>query len=113
MWFSYLWSEYSAACHSLLCLRIVLFGEKLCRVSLLLKLQVFHDFDAALPDFNELDMQTQIHINQSRIDDITLKEDLIPETTDMPFGAEFGVKSKSIQIFSKIFIFELQIRFFF
>lgn len=52
--------------------------------------EVFHDFDAALPDFNELDMQTQIHINQSRIDDITLKEDLIPETTDMPFGAEFG-----------------------
>uniref|UniRef100_A0A915PU82 Rad21/Rec8-like protein N-terminal domain-containing protein n=1 Tax=Setaria digitata TaxID=48799 RepID=A0A915PU82_9BILA len=52
--------------------------------------EVFHDFDAALPDFNELDMHTQIHINQSRIDDITLKEDLIPEATDMPFGAEFG-----------------------
>lgn len=36
-------------------------------------------------------MHAQIHINQSRIDDITLKEDLIPEATDMPFGAEFGV----------------------
>uniref|UniRef100_A0A8R1XTF6 Rad21/Rec8-like protein N-terminal domain-containing protein n=1 Tax=Onchocerca volvulus TaxID=6282 RepID=A0A8R1XTF6_ONCVO len=52
--------------------------------------EVFHDFDAALPDFNELDMHTQIHVNQSRIDDITLKEDLIPEATDMPFGGEFG-----------------------
>ncbi|KHN80031.1 Double-strand-break repair protein rad21 -like protein [Toxocara canis] len=52
--------------------------------------EVFHDFDAALPDFNDLDVQAQIHINQSRIDDITLKEDLIPESTEMPFGGEFG-----------------------
>lgn len=52
---------------------------------------MFHDFDAALPDFNDLDVQAQMHINQSRIDDITLKEDLIPESTEMPFGGEFGV----------------------
>uniref|UniRef100_F1KXI4 Double-strand-break repair protein rad21 n=1 Tax=Ascaris suum TaxID=6253 RepID=F1KXI4_ASCSU len=52
--------------------------------------EVFHDFDAALPDFNDLDVQAQMHINQSRIDDITLKEDLIPESTEMPFGGEFG-----------------------
>ncbi|VDM99440.1 unnamed protein product [Thelazia callipaeda] len=53
--------------------------------------EVFHDFDAALPDFNELDVHAQLHINQSRLDDITLKEDLIPEAaSDMPFGEEFG-----------------------
>lgn len=52
--------------------------------------EVFHDFDAALPDFNELDMQAHMQINQSRIDDITLKEDLFPESTDMPFGCDFG-----------------------
>ncbi|VDN28126.1 unnamed protein product [Gongylonema pulchrum] len=51
---------------------------------------VYQDFDAALPDFNDLDMQTQIQMNQSRIDDITLKEDLIPEAGDMTFGSEFG-----------------------
>ncbi|VDN30591.1 unnamed protein product, partial [Gongylonema pulchrum] len=46
--------------------------------------------EATLPDFNDLDMQTQIQMNQSRIDDITLKEDLIPEAGDMTFGSEFG-----------------------
>lgn len=44
-------------------------------------------------------MHAQIHINQSRIDDITLKEDLIPEATDMPFGAEFGVPVLLIFLF--------------
>ncbi|VDK42373.1 unnamed protein product [Anisakis simplex] len=52
--------------------------------------EVFHDFDAALPDFNDLDVQAQMHINQSRIDDITLKEDVITDSTEMPFGGEFG-----------------------
>lgn len=32
-----------------------------------------------------------MQVNQSRIDDITLKEDLIPESTDIPFGGDFGV----------------------
>uniref|UniRef100_A0A0R3RS74 Double-strand-break repair protein rad21 homolog n=1 Tax=Elaeophora elaphi TaxID=1147741 RepID=A0A0R3RS74_9BILA len=71
--------------------------------------EVFHDFDAALPDFNELDMHSQIHINQSRIDDITLKEDLIPEATDMPFGAEFGgddFGESSLGLFSDVNIEE-------
>ncbi|KAM3729013.1 Double-strand-break repair protein [Dirofilaria immitis] len=75
--------------------------------------EVFHDFDAALPDFNELDMHTQIHINQSRIDDITLKEDLIPETTDMPFGAEFGgddFGESSLGLFSDVNIEEARER---
>ncbi|KAK6112149.1 N terminus of Rad21 / Rec8 like family protein [Brugia pahangi] len=75
--------------------------------------EVFHDFDAALPDFNELDMHAQIHINQSRIDDITLKEDLIPETADMPFGAEFGgddFGESSLGLFSDVNIEEARDR---
>ncbi|VDK77333.1 unnamed protein product [Litomosoides sigmodontis] len=75
--------------------------------------EVFHDFDAALPDFNELDMHAQIHINQSRIDDITLKEDLIPEATDMPFGAEFGgddFGESSLGLFSDVNIEEARER---
>ncbi|EFO17919.2 hypothetical protein LOAG_10578 [Loa loa] len=75
--------------------------------------EVFHDFDAALPDFNELDMHAQIHINQSRIDDITLKEDIIPETTDMPFGAEFGgddFGESSLGLFSDVNIEEARER---
>uniref|UniRef100_A0A0N5AXI1 Double-strand-break repair protein rad21 homolog n=1 Tax=Syphacia muris TaxID=451379 RepID=A0A0N5AXI1_9BILA len=52
--------------------------------------EVFHDFDSVLPDFNELDFETHMHINQSRIDDITLKEDIIPESTDLGFGGDFG-----------------------
>lgn len=58
---------------------------------LISKFKVFHDFDAALPDFNELDFDSHMHINQSRIDDITLKEDVIPESSDMGFGGDFGV----------------------
>ncbi|CAG9540454.1 unnamed protein product [Cercopithifilaria johnstoni] len=75
--------------------------------------EVFHDFDAALPDFNELDMHAQIHINQSRIDDITLKEDLIPEATDVPFGAEFGgddFGESSLGLFSDVNIEEARER---
>ena len=51
--------------------------------------EVFHDFDAALPDFNELDFESHMHVNQSRIDDITLKEDIVLESNDMGFG-DFG-----------------------
>ncbi len=40
---------------------------------------------------SDLEMQSQLQINQSRIDDITLKED-VPEASRMPFGADFGVR---------------------
>ena len=35
--------------------------------------EVFADFDAALPDFNDFDNVSQMAMNQSRIDDITMK----------------------------------------
>lgn len=38
--------------------------------------EVFSDFDAALPEFGDYDNLSQMAMNQSRIDDITMKEDL-------------------------------------
>ncbi|CAJ0576663.1 unnamed protein product, partial [Mesorhabditis spiculigera] len=49
--------------------------------------EVYTDFDSALPDFNDIDLQHQLHINQSRIDDITLKEDLAVDSN--AFGNDF------------------------
>ncbi|CAJ0958030.1 unnamed protein product, partial [Mesorhabditis belari] len=49
--------------------------------------EVYADFDSALPDFNDVDLQQQLHINQSRIDDITLKEDLATDSN--AFGNDF------------------------
>lgn len=37
--------------------------------------EVFHDFEAAMPDLNNIDMEAAVTLNQSRAEDITLKED--------------------------------------
>jgi cohesin complex subunit SCC1 len=37
--------------------------------------EIMHNFDEALPDMNDFDYAPQFHVNQSRIDDITLHED--------------------------------------
>lgn len=37
--------------------------------------EVFHDFDTALPELNEVDIEAQFSINQSRADEITMRED--------------------------------------
>lgn len=37
--------------------------------------EVFHDFDTALPELNEIDIEAQFSINQSRADEITMRED--------------------------------------
>ncbi|KAK6761908.1 hypothetical protein RB195_022846 [Necator americanus] len=50
--------------------------------------EVYTDFDSSLPDFSEVDFANHLQINQSRIDDITLKEDQICD--QHMFGAEFG-----------------------
>ncbi|CAJ0609762.1 unnamed protein product [Cylicocyclus nassatus] len=50
--------------------------------------EVYTDFDSSLPDFNDIDFTNHLQINQSRIDDITLKEDHISD--QHMFGAEFG-----------------------
>ncbi|XP_013777469.1 double-strand-break repair protein rad21 homolog [Limulus polyphemus] len=53
--------------------------------------EVFHDFDTAMPDMNNLGMETPVTLNQSRAEDITLKEDYGTLTlmADDGFG-EFG-----------------------
>lgn len=42
--------------------------------------------------FSEMDLQAQLQMNQSRIDDITLKEDLPNKSNNMGFGNDFGVR---------------------
>lgn len=39
--------------------------------------EVFHDFDTSMPDFNDAEVQKQFTLNQSRVEDITMKEDLV------------------------------------
>ncbi|VDO50638.1 unnamed protein product [Haemonchus placei] len=50
--------------------------------------EVYTDFDSTLPEFNETEFANHLQINQSRIDDITLKEDHISD--QHMFGAEFA-----------------------
>ncbi|VVC28790.1 Hypothetical protein CINCED_3A006865 [Cinara cedri] len=37
--------------------------------------EVFHDFDTAMPDLNDVDIEAQFSLNQSRAEEITLHED--------------------------------------
>uniref|UniRef100_U5EIC0 Putative rad21 protein a n=1 Tax=Corethrella appendiculata TaxID=1370023 RepID=U5EIC0_9DIPT len=37
--------------------------------------EVFHDFDTPLPELNDVDIEAQFSINQSRADEITMRED--------------------------------------
>ncbi|XP_072175982.1 double-strand-break repair protein rad21 homolog [Diadema setosum] len=50
--------------------------------------EVFHDFDTAVPDLNDAEVQKQFALNQSRVEEITMKEDLgnITLTQDDAFG---------------------------
>uniref|UniRef100_A0A0N4ZYC0 Rad21_Rec8_N domain-containing protein n=1 Tax=Parastrongyloides trichosuri TaxID=131310 RepID=A0A0N4ZYC0_PARTI len=52
--------------------------------------EVMQDFDITIPEFNEYDLQKQMRINQSRIDDITLKEDSVPSTAGFDISEDFG-----------------------
>uniref|UniRef100_A0A0K0EQI9 Double-strand-break repair protein rad21 homolog n=1 Tax=Strongyloides stercoralis TaxID=6248 RepID=A0A0K0EQI9_STRER len=52
--------------------------------------EVMQDFDITIPEFSEYDLQKQMRINQSRIDDITLKEDTVPTTTGFDISEDFG-----------------------
>ncbi|XP_033126897.1 double-strand-break repair protein rad21 homolog [Anneissia japonica] len=38
--------------------------------------EVFHDFDTAMPEINDAEVQKQFTLNQSRVEEITMKEDL-------------------------------------
>ncbi|KAF4517603.1 hypothetical protein B566_EDAN008592 [Ephemera danica] len=37
--------------------------------------EVFHDFDTAMPELNDVDIQAQFSLNQSRAEEITMRED--------------------------------------
>ena len=37
--------------------------------------EVFHDFDTAMPDIQEVDIQAQFKMNQTRAEEITMRED--------------------------------------
>lgn len=37
--------------------------------------EVFHDFDTPLPELNDVDIEAHFSINQSRADEITMRED--------------------------------------
>ncbi|XP_071450868.1 double-strand-break repair protein rad21 homolog [Hetaerina americana] len=37
--------------------------------------EVFHDFDTAMPELNDVDIQAQFSMNQSRAEEITMRED--------------------------------------
>ncbi|CAG9579896.1 unnamed protein product [Danaus chrysippus] len=37
--------------------------------------EVFHDFDTAMPELNEVDIEAQFSLNQSRAEEITMRED--------------------------------------
>mgnify|MGYP002716471827 CR=1 FL=1 len=51
--------------------------------------EVFHDFDATIPDLNDVDIEAQFSLNQSRAEEITMREDygnLCLVTNDEGFG---------------------------
>lgn len=51
--------------------------------------EVFHDFDTAMPNLDDVDLQTQFNINQTRAEEITMREDygnINLETGDDSFG---------------------------
>jgi len=51
--------------------------------------EVFHDFDTAMPDLHDVDLQTQFNMNQTRAEEITMREDygnINLDTGDDGFG---------------------------
>jgi cohesin complex subunit SCC1 len=55
--------------------------------------EVFHDFDTAMPDLAEVDIQAQFSMNQTRAEEITMREDygnINLDTGDDGFGDQVG-----------------------
>ncbi|XP_046688884.1 double-strand-break repair protein rad21 homolog [Homalodisca vitripennis] len=51
--------------------------------------EVFHDFDTAMPELNDVDIEAQFSLNQSRAEEITMREDygnITLVTTEEGFG---------------------------
>ncbi|XP_022103586.1 double-strand-break repair protein rad21 homolog isoform X1 [Acanthaster planci] len=59
--------------------------------------EVFHDFDTSVPDLNDAEVQKQFTLNQSRVEEITMKEDLgsITLAQDDGFG-DLGFDEREI-----------------
>ncbi|GMR29872.1 hypothetical protein PMAYCL1PPCAC_00067, partial [Pristionchus mayeri] len=52
--------------------------------------EAYADIDTALPDFGDLDLSQQLVFNQSRIDDITLKDDFCTDSS-ANYANDFGL----------------------
>jgi len=55
--------------------------------------EVFHDFDTEMPDLNDVDIQAQFSMNQTRAEEITMREDygnITLDTGDNGFGEVGG-----------------------
>lgn len=55
--------------------------------------EVFHDFDTAMPNLDEVDIQAQFNMNQTRAEEITMREDygnIALDTADDGFGEQIG-----------------------
>jgi len=55
--------------------------------------EVFHDFDTAMPNLDEVDIQAQFSMNQTRAEEITMREDygnINLDTGDDGFGEQVG-----------------------
>ncbi|KAM8716406.1 hypothetical protein ACLKA7_003305 [Drosophila subpalustris] len=50
-------------------------GHREANVNAITLPEVFHDFDTALPELNDIDIEAQFSVNQSRADEITMRED--------------------------------------
>lgn len=60
--------------------------------------EVFHDFDTAMPDLNDVDLQAQFNMNQTRAEEITMREDygqIDLDTGDDGFGDLNGDETPS------------------
>ena len=56
---------------------------------------VFHDFDTAMPDLDDVDIDSQFTLNQTRAEEITMREDygnINLDTVDDGFGEQVREK---------------------
>ncbi|EDV33970.1 uncharacterized protein Dana_GF20565 [Drosophila ananassae] len=75
-------------------------GHREANVNAITLPEVFHDFDTALPELNDIDIEAQFSINQSRADEITMREDygsLSLSLQDDGFG-DIGFESETPEV---------------
>ncbi|XP_070852296.1 double-strand-break repair protein rad21 homolog isoform X2 [Drosophila suzukii] len=75
-------------------------GHREANVNAITLPEVFHDFDTALPELNDIDIEAQFSINQSRADEITMREDygsLTISLQDDGFG-DIGFEAETPEI---------------